>query len=76
MITFERAREIVEGTIPGGGTTEPYGYESPAKWFPVVAPERDAVRAAGVDKQTGAVTWVFSNTDEYQDATLVGQRPG
>jgi hypothetical protein len=75
MITFERAREIVQATIPGGGTTEPYGYESPGRWFPVIAPERTDVRAPGVDKTTGEITWMLSTTDEYQDAVLVGKRP-
>lgn len=74
MITFEQARAAVEG-LPDAGPTEPYGYESPSRWFPVLAPQRIGGRVPGVDKQTGAVTWMFAADDEYQDAALVGQRP-
>lgn len=75
MITFEWAKEMVAATIPGGGQMEPYGYQSPRRWFPVIAPERAGGRVAGVDKNSGAITWMSANEPEYMGAELVGTRP-
>lgn len=74
MITFEQARRIVEADTPGG-QTELYGYESPKRWFPVIAPETTGGRVPGVDKNTGAITWMDAFSEEYRESAVVGQRP-
>lgn len=74
MVTFDEARKIVERDGEVG--TEPYGYESAAHWFPVVAPERTGGRVPAVAKKTGTLTWQSGTTsDEYASAQLVGRRP-
>lgn len=75
MITFEQARELVKKTIPGGGDMEPYGYESPTRWFPVIAPEHIGGRVPGVSKADGTIEWMGASTPEYLTAVTVGQRP-
>lgn len=75
MITFEQARRIVESTIPGGGTTEQYGYETAENWFPVIAPERIGGRVPGVSKKSGSITWMSGSTGEYLTALPYGPRP-
>lgn len=75
MITFSDARRVVEDDDPSV-RTEPYGYESDAHWFPVIAPERAGGRVPAVSKRTGALSWTSGTTDdEYQSARLVGRRP-
>lgn len=75
MITFERAKEIVAATIPGGGQMEAFGYQSQRRWFPVIAPARIGGRVPGVDKTDGSITWMSANEAEYQEAEVVGTLP-
>lgn len=74
MVTFDEARRIVEHDEDVD--TEPYGYESAAHWFPVIAPERTGGRVPAVAKKTGALSWQSGTTsDEFQSARVVGARP-
>lgn len=68
MATFEDARQIVEEDVPGGAVTASYGFESDDSWFPIVLPERLGGRVPAVSKETGALAWVSSLSDEYSDS--------